>query len=64
MAYRYDYAAYRSMERAEAALEDMFATGDVFESERPMIEKRNHKTSSWSKAKPTYVITCMDWSAY
>ena len=37
---RFDYATYKSRERAELALEDMFATGDVFECEGPEIEKR------------------------
>ena len=38
---RYDYAGpYRSMERADAALEHMFADGTVCEGERPDIETR------------------------
>jgi len=63
MAYRYDYGFYRTRERAEMALEEMFATGEVSEGERPEIEKRGGKTRSEAKAKYHYVITCMDWSA-
>lgn len=62
--HRYDYGAYKTLERAQAALEDMFATGDVCEGEKPEIEKRSGKTASWSKAKTRYVVTLMDWSAY
>ena len=37
---RYVYAAYRSRERAEAALDGMFAIGEVLEGENPRIEIR------------------------
>ncbi len=40
MTIRFDYGWYRTKERAEAALEDMFAFGDVSEGEFPRIEKR------------------------
>lgn len=35
----YVYATYKSRERAEAALEDMFAAGEVSPGEFPKIEK-------------------------
>lgn len=38
------YASFNTRRDAETALEDMFATGAVRESERPTIERRmNHK---------------------
>lgn len=37
---RFDYASYGSYDQAELALEDMFASGDVTEAERPEIERR------------------------
>lgn len=65
MAHRYDYAGpYKTLARAEAALEDCYATGEVCEGEQPRIERRSHKTASWSNAPATFVITCVDWSAY
>lgn len=36
---RYVYGVYKTRERAEAALEDMFAFGEVSEGEFPRIEK-------------------------
>ena len=38
---RFDYAKYKSRERAELGLEDMFASGEVSEGERPKIVRRN-----------------------
>lgn len=38
---RYDYATYRTEERAWAAVEDMYATGDATEYEDPQVERRN-----------------------
>jgi hypothetical protein len=35
---RYIYARAKSRDRAEAILEDMFAIGEVFESENPDVE--------------------------
>lgn len=35
---RYDYGFYKTREAAELALEDMYATGEVCEGERPRIE--------------------------
>jgi hypothetical protein len=40
---RYEYASYQSLQAAKATLEDMFATGDVTEGERPLIEKRQSR---------------------
>jgi hypothetical protein len=37
---RYDYAWFRSRTKAELALEDMFACGEVMPSEFPRIERR------------------------
>jgi hypothetical protein len=37
---RYDYASYSTLAKAETALEDMFATGDVLPGEFPRIERR------------------------
>lgn len=37
---RYEYASFKSPAQAALALEDMFASGDVCEAERPAIEKR------------------------
>jgi len=39
---RFIYAGpYRQRDKAESVLEDMFATGDVFISEKPDIERLN-----------------------
>ena len=56
---RYEYAGpYRSIERAEAVLEDMYATGDVFECERPAIEARRGYRDRVSGRKITvYYVT-------
>jgi hypothetical protein len=64
MAHRYDYAVYKTREAAERSLEDSYSTGDILPGEAPCIERRSHKTASWSKERPTFVITLMDWSAY
>jgi len=38
---RFEYAGpYKTRERAEAALEHCFATGEVVEGERPEVESR------------------------
>lgn len=40
---RYTYYRSKSLERAESALEDAFANGEISEGERPRIEaKRDH----------------------
>jgi len=48
---RYVYALYRTKERAEAALEHMFAAGEVSEGEFPKIERKQapppHKNTHW-----------------
>lgn len=55
---RYDYAGpYKTIERAEAVLDDMFASGDVCAGERPEIERRGGKTASWSPARYRFYIT-------
>lgn len=54
---RYDYATFKTLDRAEEYLEYMFAAGEVYEGERPLIERRGGKTASWSKAHYYYVIT-------
>ena len=38
---RYHYASYRSLERAQAALEDCFASGDILPGELPRIERQS-----------------------
>jgi hypothetical protein len=40
---RYDYASYSTYSKAELALEDMFATGDVCGGEFPRIERRGKR---------------------
>lgn len=42
MGARYEYGVYRSKAKAEAALEDMFADGEVSEGERPRIERKGN----------------------
>ena len=37
---RFIYASYRSLDQAETSLFEMFASGDVFPSEKPKIERR------------------------
>jgi hypothetical protein len=37
---RYDYASYKTLARAKAALEECYATGDVSNGEFPTIERR------------------------
>lgn len=57
---RFEYGGpYRNEERAEMALENMFASGDVCDGELPRIEQRGgKKTASWSKpSKRFWVIT-------
>jgi hypothetical protein len=44
---RFVYAAYKSLDAAENALFDMFASGDVFPSEKPKIEKRTTPKRQW-----------------
>ena len=40
---RFAYAIYRTKERAQGALDDMFANGEVCEGEHPTIEpQRDH----------------------
>lgn len=52
-----DYAVYKTLDAAQDALEDAYATGDILLGERPEIVKRSRKTASWSKARPVYAIT-------
>jgi len=40
MGARFDYVAYKTRSMAEFMLEDMFATGEIVEGERPKIERR------------------------
>lgn len=41
---RIEYARYSTLDRARAALEDMFASAEVSEGERPRIEpRRDHR---------------------
>lgn len=45
--YGYEYATYSTKERAESALEDMFARDEICAAEDPQIERRttlHHKT--------------------
>lgn len=48
---------FATRDKAESRLEDLFATGAVYESSQPRIERRDGKTASWSKARVSYVIT-------
>lgn len=41
--YRFVYASYRTREKAESELFDMYACGDVFAAERPRIERRGKR---------------------
>lgn len=57
--YRYDYGGpYKTEARAESALEDMFAAGEVCTGEDPQIERRGGKTASWSPARYRWYVTC------
>ena len=49
---RYDYSWHKNFASADAALEDMFAAGDVCEGEAPDIEKRHGRDG-----KTRFVIT-------
>lgn len=40
---RFTYATFKTYDAAERALEEMFANGDVFEAERPLIERRGNR---------------------
>ena len=40
MNFQFQYASYRTRERAEAALEDMFASGEIHETEHPRIVRK------------------------
>lgn len=40
---RFVYASCKTRERAEAILEDMFASGEVCEGERPLIERKGKR---------------------
>ena len=44
---RFVYATYKSLDDAENALFDMFASGDVFPSEKPKIETRTTPNRRW-----------------
>jgi hypothetical protein len=44
---RFTYATFKSLDDAENALFDMFASGDVFPSEKPRIEKRTTPKRQW-----------------
>lgn len=55
---RYVYASYKTRERAETGLEDMFAEGEVSRGEAPRIEpKRDHR-----QRVVAYQVTLEDWS--
>jgi len=58
---RYDYAGpYKTEDRAQAVLEDAYATGDVLPAEFPRIERRGGKVASWAKAQYRWYITVGD----
>ena len=45
---RFEYSRHKSEERAEMALEDYFATGEVSDGDAPRIERRNtHNGPRW-----------------
>lgn len=55
---RFDYAGpYKTREKAEAVLEEMFATGDICAAEQPQVEVRSGKTASWSRKPTRYFVT-------
>lgn len=52
---RFDYARYKTRERAEMSLEDSFASGDISQGDRPLIEPRrdhNGRILYWSITLP------------
>lgn len=52
---RFIYATAKTKEGAQAELDDMFATGDVFESEKPLVEPiRDHhnRIKFWAVTLP------------
>jgi hypothetical protein len=53
-ALRYDYGRFRSREKAETYLDDMFASGEVSAGERPQIERRLASNKS-----PVWVLTLL-----
>ena len=50
---RFDYASFRSLDRAENALEHYYACGEVDDTDLPRIERRNTSTRGVDR----YVIT-------
>jgi hypothetical protein len=51
---RYDYASYKTLARAKAALEDCYATGEVSDGEFPTIERRGGRVRG---SQYYYVLT-------
>lgn len=43
---RFPYATFRTKQAAEAALDDMWATGEVSDSDQPKIEKRKQRNGT------------------
>lgn len=52
---RHTWSYHKTREKAEASLEDDFATGDVVAGERPMIETRRHPSG-----EKYYIVTLDD----
>ena len=51
---RFAYAICSTREKAEAVLEDMFASGDVCSGERPVVERfaLDHRRKCWCVSLP------------
>lgn len=51
---RFAYAICKTREKAEAILEDMFASGDVCNGERPQVEpfSLDHRRKAWCVSLP------------
>lgn len=54
---RYDLAFFKTRARAEAALEHMFAAGEVSEGEAPEVEDRSGRTRAGAPVTRRFVIT-------
>lgn len=59
---RYDYGFYSTQAKAEMALEDMYADGEVSSGEAPKIVKRSTRTRQSGTTKSVFVVTLEDWS--